>query len=307
MELAELLKETPIVIDGSMSTPLEIWGAQTDSDLWTAAALINHPDLVKRVHQAYFEAGARITITDSYQTNVAAFEKHGYGEQAARRLIRLSAQLAQTARDEYEKATGVHNLVAGSIGPYGAYLADGSEYRGDYELSLADYQDFHAPRLEELLAAGVDCLAIETQPKLAEVTAILAWLHDHQISVPVWVSFSLQDPQTISEGTALTQAVEAIQDDLNVLAVGVNCMPITMATPAVETIAKVASVPIIVYPNSGAQYDPITKTWQTTTGQTSFAQAAVDWVQAGAGIIGGCCTTMPKDIQEIKLAIAKES
>lgn len=307
MELAELLKEAPIIIDGSMSTPLEIWGAQTDSDLWTAAALIKHPDLVKRVHQAYFEAGARITITDSYQTNVGAFEKHGYGEQAARRLIRLSAQLAQTARDEYEMASGVHNLVAGSIGPYGAYLADGSEYRGDYELSLADYQDFHAPRLEELLAAGVDCLAIETQPKLAEVTAILAWLHDHQISIPVWVSFSLQDPQTISEGTALTQAVGAIQDDPNVLAVGVNCMPVTMATPAVETIAKVASVPIIVYPNSGAQYDPTTKTWQTTTGQTSFAQAAVNWVQAGASIIGGCCTTMPKDILEIRLALAKES
>lgn len=307
MKFKELLEKQPVILDGSMSTPLEDWGAQTDSDLWTAAALINHPDLVKHVHQAYFEAGARITITDSYQTNVPALEKHGYSETEARQLIRLSAQLAQAARDEFEQATGVHNFVAGSIGPYGAYLADGSEYRGDYELSEADYQAFHAPRITELEAAGVDCLAIETQPKLAEVQAILAWLHDQQIDLPVWVSFSLKDARTIGEGTPLKQAIATVQADDLVAAVGVNCIPIEIATDAVKEVTKVASAPIIVYPNSGQIYDPVTKTWQSTPEQASFAQQAVEWVQAGAGIVGGCCTTMPKDIQEIKLELTKES
>ncbi|BAW86552.1 homocysteine S-methyltransferase [Limosilactobacillus fermentum] len=159
-----------------MSKPLEVAGAKTNSDLWAAQTLIDNPDLVYQVHLDYFKAGADLTITDTYQTNVDALVRHGLSEEEARDLIKRAVQLANQARDDYEKETGKHNYVAGSIGPYGAYLADGSEYRGDYDLTAIQLQNFHLPRLAAILATGVDCLALETQPKLTEVVAILALL-----------------------------------------------------------------------------------------------------------------------------------
>lgn len=176
MKLLERLAQGPLVLDGSMSTPLEVAGAKTNSDLWTSQTLIDNPDLVYQVHLDYFKAGADLTITDTYQTNVDALVRHGLSEEEARNLIKRAVQLANQARDDYEKETGKHNYVAGSIGPYGAYLADGSEYRGDYDLTAIQLQNFHLPRLAAILATGVDCLALETQPKLTEVVAILALL-----------------------------------------------------------------------------------------------------------------------------------
>ncbi|WP_201330664.1 homocysteine S-methyltransferase family protein, partial [Lactobacillus nasalidis] len=138
-------------------------------------------------------------------------------------LIRKSAAVAVKARDDFEKKTGVHNYVAGSVGPYGAYLADGSEYRGDYGLSHEEYVAFHAPRIEELAAGGVDCLAIETQPKLSEVRAILDYLQEKHPALPVYVSFSLRDPATISEGLPLAEAVQEAGRYPQVFAAGANC------------------------------------------------------------------------------------
>lgn len=304
-DILSLLKE-PLVLDGSMSTPLEAWGEQTDTDLWTAKALLDHPELVYRVHYEYFKAGARMTITDTYQTSISAFEKHGLSADEARELMRKAAEIALKARDDYEKRTGVHNLVAGSVGPYGAYLADGSEYRGGYLLSRDQYVDFHAPRIAELVRSGVDCLAIETQPRLDEVQAILAYLKDQYPEIPAYVSFSLKDPETISEGKPLAEAVQAVQDDSQVFAVGVNCFKLKWGALAVKTVKAVAKKPVVIYPNSGAEYDPESKEWKYPAADSSFGAAARDWLDAGATIIGGCCTTMPSDIAKINAAVKKQ-
>ncbi|WP_123799330.1 homocysteine S-methyltransferase [Limosilactobacillus fermentum] len=296
MKLLERLAQGPLVLDGSMSTPLEVAGAKTNSDLWTSQTLIDNPDLVYQVHLDYFKAGADLTITDTYQTNADALVRHGLSEEEARNLIKRAVQLANQARDDYEKETGKHNYVAGSIGPYGAYLADGSEYRGDYDLTAIQLQNFHLPRLAAILATGVDCLALETQPKLTEVVAILALLKTLEPTMPVYVSFSLRDAEHLSDGTSLKEAVQVVTKDPQVFAVGVNCVGLDLVTPAIKAIKEVTDKPVIVYPNSGATYDPTVKQWRFEEGTPRFVNAIDDWITAGAAIIGGCCTTLPQDI-----------
>lgn len=304
MALGQLVKQG-IVLDGAMSFGLEAQGVDTNSALWTAKALLNQPDAVQKVHRDYYEAGAQLAITDTYQANVPAFEAQGVSEEDARRCIRRAVELAQAARDDYAAAGGQAGYVAGSVGPYGAYLADGSEYRGDYQLSSAEFQNFHQPRLTELLAAKPDCLALETQPKLTEVVAVLDWLTNHASEVPVYVSFTLRDGRTISDGTPLAEAAAEAAQSPQVLAVGVNCVDPSLVTPALHTMQEAVDKPFVVYPNRGASYDPAVKKWVEPKEPVDFPSLTKEWYQEGARLIGGCCTTGPNEIRQIATAMAE--
>lgn len=299
MDFTEFLTNHTVVLDGAMSTPLEKLGADTNNDLWTAKALIDNEELVYEVHKMYFEAGADLIITDTYQANVQAFEKVGYSEKEARNLIKKAVKIAQKARDDYENRTGKHNYIAGTIGPYGAYLANGSEYRGDYELSVKEYQQFHLPRIEELVNAGVDILAIETQPKLDEVLAILELLKEKYPQQKVYVSYTLSDDDTISDGTPLPRAIHALEDYSQVIAVGINCVKLELVEPALKNMKEITDKHLIVYPNSSAVYDPKSKTWSQPKTSATFEELIPNWYEAGARIIGGCCTTGPKEIKAV--------
>ena len=299
MDFKTEITKGPLTLDGAMGTALELQGFDTNTDLWTAKALITDPQKVYRVHYDYFKAGARATITDTYQANVQAFMKKGYDETISREIIAKAVKLARKARNDFEAQTGRHNYVIAGIGPYGAYLADGSEYRGDYELSLEAYQDFHQPRLEAVIRAGVDVIGIETQPKLSEVCALLEWLKVRAPEQIAYVTFSLKDPATISEGTSLVEAVKKVSAYPNVVAVGANCIPLEQAQAALEVMQPATDLPLVIYPNSGAKYDPHTKTWTNPTGDLTLAKAASGWYQAGARLIGGCCTTTVKDIEPL--------
>ncbi|MGZ7886199.1 homocysteine S-methyltransferase [Ligilactobacillus salivarius] len=299
MDFTEFLTNHTVVLDGAMSTPLERLGADTNNDLWTAKALIDNEELVYEVHKMYFEAGADLIITDTYQANIQAFEKVGYSEKEARNLIKKAVKIAQKARDDYENRTGKHNYIAGTIGPYGAYLANGSEYRGDYELSTKEYQQFHLPRIEELVNAGVDILAIETQPKLDEVLAILELLKEKYPQQKVYVSYTLSDDDTISDGTPLPRAIHALEDYSQVIAVGINCVKLELVGPALKNMKEITDKHLIVYPNSSAVYDPKSKTWSQPKTSATFEELIPSWYEAGARIIGGCCTTGPKEIKAV--------
>ncbi|WP_283599381.1 homocysteine S-methyltransferase [Ligilactobacillus salivarius] len=299
MDFTEFLTNHTVVLDGAMSTPLERLGADTNNDLWTAKALIDNEELVYEVHKMYFEAGADLIITDTYQANVQAFEKVGYSEKEARNLIKKAVKIAQKARDDYENRTGKHNYIAGTIGPYGAYLANGSEYRGDYELSTKEYQQFHLPRIEELVNAEVDILAIETQPKLDEVLAILELLKEKYPQQKVYVSYTLSDDDTISDGTPLPRAIHALEDYSQVIAVGINCVKLELVEPALKNMKEITDKHLIVYPNSSAVYDPKSKTWSQPKTSATFEELIPNWYEAGARIIGGCCTTGPKEIKAV--------
>ncbi|MGN5245139.1 homocysteine S-methyltransferase [Lactiplantibacillus plantarum] len=301
LSLTEQLNRGPVVSDGAMATELEKRGVATNSALWSATAMLDHPDAIQAVHQSYLDAGAKIMTTNTYQANVPAFEQAGIAAAQARQLIQQAVTIAHTARDASYVTDAV---IAGSIGPYGAYLADGSEYTGAYQLTPSAYQDFHRERLALIMAAGVDVLALETMPRLDEVQALVQLITTTWPQQPYWVSFSIKDPQTLCDGTSLAAAAKWVAAQPNVVAVGVNCTTLENIAPALTTLKAAVAVPLIVYPNSGDQYDPVTKTWQETHLSHQFASFVPQWLAAGARIIGGCCRTTPKDIATVARALS---
>ncbi|MGP8292115.1 homocysteine S-methyltransferase [Vreelandella zhanjiangensis] len=303
-----LLAEAPfMVIDGALATELETLGCDLNDALWSARLLAQAPEKIRQVHQAYFEAGADCAITASYQATVPGFMQAGMTAQQARELIQLSVTLAQQARDtvwQPGQADRPKPLVAASVGPYGAYLADGSEYRGGYDLDRAGLVEFHRERFELLLDAGADLLAVETLPSLEEALAITDLLAEHP-GAQGWITFSARDGEHISDGTPIEECAAALANCPGVAAIGVNCTALAHIESLIAAIKRRCDLPVLVYPNSGELYDPVTKTWRsapcdhTVTGPSGLVQGAEHWLAAGASGIGGCCRTTPADIQAL--------
>jgi homocysteine S-methyltransferase len=194
--------------------------------------------------------------------------------------------LAKAARDE---AGG--GLVAASVGPYGAALADGSEYRGRYGLSVAALRRWHRPRLEIMAAAGPDVLALETVPDVDEAEALVDLVR--AVGVPAWLSYTIQGTRTRA-GQPLAEAFAVAADVDEIVAVGVNCCSPDDVLPAIDS-ASATGKPIIVYPNSGERWDG--HAW---IGASRFSAAlARQWMAAGARIVGGCCRVGPADIAAV--------
>jgi homocysteine S-methyltransferase len=279
--------DTPLVLDGGLSNQLAAAGHDLSDRLWSARLLRDDPAAVMAAHRAYFEAGADIATTASYQ---ASFE--GFGDDTPE-LLRLSVRLARQA--SYQAEVDDRRLwVAASVGPYGAVLADGSEYRGRYGLSRAELIDFHGQRIEVLAAAGADVLALETIPDLDEAEALVAVIAD--TGIPAWLSFSV-DGSFTRAGQSLAEAFELVRDVPEILAVGVNCCDPLDADAAVPLAAAVSGKPVVVYPNSGEGWDPVSRSWD---GRRTFDPAAVPgWLRNGATLIGGCCQLGPADITAI--------
>lgn len=285
-----------VVLDGAMSTELTHRGVDTANALWGSLALDSAPEAIRAVHASYFDAGARVATTNTYQANVPAFEAAGYSAAEASGLIARGAGLAREASEAFERGhAGVRTAVAGSIGPYGAYLADGSEYTGDYELDAAAFAGFHRPRIAAL-AGSVDVFAVETQPKLAEARAIVALLAEEFPATTAWVSFQLRDPETLADGTPLADAARWADGQANVLAVGTNCVAPALVTPALRLLGRHTGKPLLAYPNSGDVYDPASKTWRDADRRDRFTRHVPEWLDLGVRMVGGCCRTTPDDI-----------
>lgn len=288
-----------ITLDGAMGTELEKYGVKTNDELWSANALINQLDQVKKVHQSYFNAGADITITDTYQANILAFEKDGYSKSESINFIQNGIKIAQTARDETNK----NGLVAGCIGPYGAYLADGSEYTGNYQLSNDDYFEFHYEKIKAVIDAGTDLISIDTIPNFKEVKFLGSLMDQKFSTTPYWISLSIKNPAYLADGTSISQVVKYISDHTDAIGIGINCTPIPNITPTLKNINALTKLPLIVYPNPGDKYNPITKTWTSSNQNYSFEKLVPEWIDLGAKIIGGCCRTTPDDIKIINKII----
>lgn len=296
-----ILNDYPIIIlDGALATELEGYGCDLNDQLWSAIILLENPEMIKKVHLDYFEAGADCAITASYQATIEGYQQRGLTEEEAVNLIKKSVHLAAQARDEFW--TGQQGrpkpLVAASVGPYGAFLSDGSEYRGDYAAGFEELVAFHKERIKVLVEAGADLLACETIPCLKEAKAIAEVLKEFP-EVTAWVSFSAKDQLHISNGEKIADCAEWLNDQEQVAAVGINCSaPETIASLITEVKTRTAK-PIIVYPNSGETYDAVSKEWGGETSSDQFAEDAQRWYEAGARIIGGCCRTTPEDIRAI--------
>jgi len=292
-----------LVIDGALATELEHRGCNLKDDLWSAKILLEQPEMIKEVHLDYFKAGADCAITASYQATLEGFAKRGLSISQAIALIQKSVRLALEARDEFwtdkpNRAGRSRPFVAASVGPYGAFLADGSEYRGNYGLTEKELMEFHRPRIKVLLEAGADMLACETIPCLIEAQAIAKLLKEFP-DVVAWISFTGRDEVYISEGQIFADCVKELEDHPQIAAIGVNCTSPKYISALIREAKKMTSKPILVYPNSGETYDALGNGWKGDPAYHSFGEQAREWYAAGARLIGGCCRTTPEDIRVI--------
>ena len=302
--LLPLLAQYPaLVLDGALATELERRGCDLRDPLWSAKVLIEAPDLIRQVHEDYLQAGADCITTASYQASVEGFMRRGLNRDAALELIRRSVQLALAARDAFwrEPAHRIGRprpLVAASVGPYGAFLADGSEYRGDYGLTEVELMDFHRPRLAALLEAGADLLACETIPCFSEARALARLLTEFP-NASAWMSFSARDEAHLWHGERLAECAAWLNDQPQAVAIGVNCTAPRYLPGLIEAVRAVTAKPIVVYPNSGETYDPVQQVWSGVSDAETFATEARRWYASGARLIGGCCRTTPDHIRTL--------
>jgi len=291
-----LTRQGFVMLDGGLATELENRGADLDDDLWSAKMLIDAPEMIRQVHVDFLKAGADIIATASYQASFEGFAQAGLGQGQAESLMRLSADLALLAReafwahDEYRRKR-MRPLVAASIGPYGACLHDGSEYHGNYGLNKAALIDFHRPRMQVLAASGIDLFAFETIPSLLEAEALLELMQEFPDKC-AWLSFSCRDGRQVSHGEQFSDCVALADDSKQIVGVGLNCTAPEYATDLLESAAG-TQTPLVVYPNSGEQWNPDGNQW---TGNECASMPVEDWYDAGARLIGGCCRTSINEI-----------
>ena len=282
-----------LVADGGLATELEAQGNDLSDSLWSARLLVDAPERILEAHLAFFRAGAQIATSASYQASFEGFARRGLGRREAAGLMRRSVDLARAARDQVA-GDGRARWVAASAGPYGAALADGSEYRGRYGRSVRELTAWHRPRLEVLAEAGPDVLALETVPDTDEAEALMTAISG--LGIPAWLSYTIAAGRTRA-GQPLAEAFALAADVPEVVAVGVNCCAPSDVPMAIAAAREVTGKPVIVYPNSGEDWDARRRAW---TGPSRYSPGQTQqWIAAGARIIGGCCRVRPAAIAEI--------
>ncbi|GAO99235.1 homocysteine S-methyltransferase [Fructobacillus ficulneus] len=291
-------QQSIILFDSSMGLGLNNQGFDTNNALWTAKALITDPDKVYQVHRDFFDAGSNVTTTDSYQASSAGFANQGYDKAEAERLIKSSVALAQQAAKDSQGSQ--EKWVAGNIGPYGAYLANGAEYTGDYDINADQLRDFHTDRLRWLVEAGSDLLAIQTVPSFMEIKVLCDLLNDYP-DIDVLFTCSLRDSHHISDGTDLREVQAVLEAQKNVIAYGFNCFKPELTEDALDYVSANAKSDkaLAVAPNAGADYDPITKTWGEPN-EKIFSEKAASWHAHGASWISGCCEMIPAELNNVR-------
>lgn len=299
-----------LLLDGGLATHLETAGHDLSSDLWSAEILRTSPAAIRRVHLDYLHAGADCIISSSYQASIPGFVAAGLSEREASLLIEASVAVACDARDlhaaqathEVERIPGLTPLVAASVGPYGAYLADGSEYTGDYGIDRQALIAFHRQRLGVLAGTRADLLAIETIPSGPEAEVLLALL-DELVAPPAWISFSCPDGEKLADGTPLEDVAAIAASHESIVALGVNCLAPSHVLELVHRLAAITDKPIVAYPNSGETYDGSSNLWHGNREPAKFADLARIWRSAGATILGGCCRTGPAHISAMRRSL----
>ncbi len=301
-----------VILDGGLATELEKRGYDLNDRLWSARLLDSNPEAIADVHRTYLQAGADCIITASYQASIPGFLMAGYSKKEAISLLERSVEIACKVRDEFASGMVAQHqerlfpLVAASIGPYGAYLADGSEYRGKYPVSAVDLYAFHEERLTILAGTPADLLACETIPGYQEAEV----LRDLISKFPghfFWVSFSCRDEHHIYDGTPVGRVVSLFTDCPQVLAIGVNCTAPKFISDLIGEINLTRSKKeMIIYPNSGESYNAKSKKWIGESDPYNFAMKAKEWFNNGARLIGGCCRTGPEHINKLRLSLQQQ-
>uniref|UniRef100_A0A672H1N9 Zgc:172121 n=1 Tax=Salarias fasciatus TaxID=181472 RepID=A0A672H1N9_SALFA len=280
--LRERLREDqPLILDGGLGTELEAEEPRAEGDmLWSARFLFSNPDLIKEMHDRFIISGADIITTATYQASIPGFVSHlGLSVGDSRKLLMSGVYLAKEAAEKRSDLSKKSAFVAGSVGPYGAHLANGSEYKGTYaaRLTVERLKDFHRPHIECLVDAGADVIAFETIPSIKECQALVEVLREFPSS-EAWMSFSCGDHKTIADGSLFTDAVQMACRSKQLLAVGVNCCPPDVVEPLLDAAQSLLPPEMtwVAYPN---KWDA----WDTKLGVCVCPT-------------GGCCFVRPADI-----------
>ncbi len=312
-----------VLLDGGLATELESAGHDLNDPLWSAKVLLEDPDAVLAAHTAYLYGGADCVITATYQATLEGLAALGVARAEAEDIMRSAVDLAVCARDRFwtepanrtwagrrhgggpavRPTARTRPLVAASIGPYGAFLADGSEYHGNYGVGPDALADFHRPRLHLLADSTIDILACETIPSFTEARVLAALVED-ATDKPAWFTFTCRDERRLSDGTPIEEMAAWADETAGVSAVGVNCTPARLLPPIIRALAAATAKPVVAYPNGGGEWDAVTKTWGRADAEPDWGQVCRRWVGAGAAAVGGCCRVGPEDISAMRTALA---
>lgn len=292
------------VLDGGLATCLEASGYDLADDLWSAKVLLEDPDAVRRVHTDFLQAGADCITSNTYQASIPGLVARGLTHDGAVRVLSGAVSLAVEARDVFwsdaeNRDQRLRPLVAASVGPYGAFRADGSEYTGEYGLADDELLEFHEGRWQILAESAADLLGCETIPSLREAEVLLELLR-RTSDRWAWMSFTCRDGVHLSDGSPLAVAARICDSVPRVAAVGVNCTRPEHISELITVVQDVTEKPIIVYPNAGGRYDTKHKTWAGDAPRHDWPALVADWLDLGASVIGGCCRVGPEDIRGIR-------
>ncbi|XP_069493160.1 homocysteine S-methyltransferase-like isoform X2 [Ambystoma mexicanum] len=298
--------ESVKILDGGLSSELGVSGFLIEDDpLWSARVLQTNPSAIKDVHLNFLRSGADVITTATYQASLEGFRKHlGLGVEDAAELLKSGVKIAKDAVDTFlsEVSDKKSLLVAGSVGPYGAFLHDCSEYTGNYvdAMSVEEFMAWHRPQLQCLASAGVDLFALETIPSQKEAEALVALLREFP-NTKAWVSYSCKDELHTSHGEKFEDAVNVATKSSQLVAVGVNCSPPNLISHLLKSANRTThlAIPWIAYPNRGGVWD-LHAGWSGAAIQKTVAEYAPDWVALGAKWIGGCCQITASDIADLK-------
>lgn len=296
----------PLLLDGGLSNELENQGCNLNQKLWSAKLLEANTEAIIQAHLSYLNSGSQCITTSSYQASIPGFISIGYDRAKAEAFILKSVQLAEEAIKRYLTAgfNGNRPFIAASIGPYGAYLSDGSEYHGNYGVSDEKLREFHLYRIQLLDRSNADFFACETIPSFQEVKVLAEILRNAKKSA--WISFSCKDEKHINDGTTIEECAAFLEDYSNIFAIGVNCTAPKYISGLIKSIkSKCGSKKIVVYPNSGEAFNAESKTWLGLSDPKSFIVMAREWVKLGADIIGGCCRIGPDHIKRMSEILDK--
>ena len=297
------------LLDGGLATELEAMGWSLDNPLWSAHLLDKHPDVIRAAHYRYLEAGADIIATATYQATFAGFQAQGFSTTDIEKLLLRSVELAAEARADFWRSPARRHsrqfpLIAASIGPYGAYLANGAEYTGHYKLSPNELHHFHQTRFSLLAQSPADLLAFETIPKLEEAKVLCQLLKAHP-NTNAWLSFSCRDETHIAEGLSFQDTLVELPFNDQLVALGFNCCTPQWSQNLISVLAQHSPYPIVVYPNSGEGWNAAEHCWIPADQAHHFDKLALQWHKAGAQLIGACCRSRPADIRAMRAVLTE--
>ena len=326
---AFLRRQGFVLLDGGLATELERAGHDLNDPLWSAKVLLEDPGAVEAAHTAYLRAGADCVTTATYQATYEGLAARGVASTQAEGIFRDAVDLAVRARDHFwtdeanrkwpaqrpstasapQPAGRTRPLVAASIGPYGAFLADGSEYHGNYGVGPATLADFHRRRLRLLADSPADILACETIPSFTEARVLAALVED-ATEKPAWFTFTCRDAAggrtsecRLSDGTPIDDVASWAEESASVYAVGVNCTKARLVPGMVRALVAGTRKPVVAYPNGGGEWDAAMKRWGQADDEPDWAEACRDWIAEGAAAVGGCCRVGPADIRAMRAAL----